>query len=150
MFLAALMSRSWLVPHLGQSHWRMFNGFLPLLYPQVEQTLAGRIPAVDDRKLAPVPLGLVFEHRAELSPTRVEYAPVETGFRRLPVGKVTARMFRIGFRRAPSGQVFDRKVFNDHRLVLADESGRELVEEVASSNPLTLAYALATFRRALR
>lgn len=38
MFLAALMSRSWWVPHLGQSHWRMFNGFLPLLYPQVEQT----------------------------------------------------------------------------------------------------------------
>ena len=37
MFLAALMSRSWWVPHLGQSHWRMFNGFLPLLYPQVEQ-----------------------------------------------------------------------------------------------------------------
>ena len=43
------------------------------------------------------------------------------------------RMFRIGFRRAPSGQVFDRKVFDDHRLVFADEPGRELVEEVAST-----------------
>lgn len=95
--------------------------------------LAGWVPAVDDRKLAPVPLGLVFEHRAELSPTRVEYAPVETGFCRLPVGKVTARMLRVRLRRAPSGQVFDRKVFDDHRLVLADESGRELVEEVAST-----------------
>lgn len=95
--------------------------------------LAGRVPAVDDRKLAPVPFGLVFEHRAELSPTRVEYAPVETGFCRLPVGKVTARMLRVRLRRAPSGQVFDRKVFDDHRLVLADESGRELVEEVAST-----------------
>ena len=95
--------------------------------------LAGRVPAVDDRQLASVPLGLVFEHRAELSPTRVEYAPVETGFCRLPVGKVTARMLRIGFRRAPSGQVFDRKVFDDHRLVFADEPGRELVEEVVST-----------------
>lgn len=44
-----------------------------------------------------------------------------------------ARMFRIGFRRAPSGQVFDRKVFDDHRLVFTDESGRELVEEVVST-----------------
>lgn len=95
--------------------------------------LDGRVPAVDDRQLASVPLGFVFEHGAELSPTRVEYAPVETGFRRLPVGKVMARMFRIGFRSAPSGQVFDRKVFDDHRLVFADESGRELVEEVVST-----------------
>ena len=44
-----------------------------------------------------------------------------------------ARMLRIGFRRAPSGQVFDRKVFDDHRLVFTDESGRELVEEVVST-----------------
>ena len=42
-------------------------------------------------------------------------------------------MLRVRLRRAPSGQVFDRKVFDDHRLVLADESGRELVEEVAST-----------------
>lgn len=95
--------------------------------------LAGRVPAVDDRQLASVPLGFVFEHGAELSPTRVEYAPVETGFCRLPVGKVMARMFRIGFRHAPSGQVFDRKVFDDHRLVFTDEPGRELVEEVVST-----------------
>ena len=38
MFLAALTSRSWTVPHAGHVHWRMPSGFAPSLTPHAEHT----------------------------------------------------------------------------------------------------------------
>lgn len=95
--------------------------------------LAAGIPLVDDRELASVPFGLVFEHGAELSPTRVQNAFVQTAFRLLPVVKVLSRIVRVSFRLAASAHVLDSQVLDDNRLVFTDDSGRELVEEVAST-----------------
>ena len=35
MFLLALISRSWCVPQIGQSHSRTFNGIFSAIYPQL-------------------------------------------------------------------------------------------------------------------
>lgn len=85
--------------------------------------LTAGIPLVDDRELAPVPLGLVFEHGAELSPTRVQNAFVQTAFRLPPVVKILSRIVRVGFRLAASAHVLDSQVLDDNRLVFTDDSG---------------------------
>lgn len=95
--------------------------------------LAAGIPLVDDRELASVPFGLVFEHGAELSPACVQNAFVQTAFRLLPVVRVLFRVVRVGFRLAVSAHVLDSQVLDDNRLVFTDDSGRELVEKVCAT-----------------
>lgn len=95
--------------------------------------LAAGIPLVDDRELASVPFGLVFEHGAELSPACVQNAFVQTAFRLLPVVKVLSRIVRVWFRLAASAHVLDSQVLDDNRLVFTDDSGRELVQEVGTT-----------------
>lgn len=95
--------------------------------------LAAGIPLVDDRELASVPFGLVFEHGAELSPACVPYAFVQTAFRLLPVVEVLSRIVRVSFRLAASAHVLDSQVLDDNRLVFTDDSGRELVEKVGAT-----------------
>lgn len=70
--------------------------------------LAAGIPLVDDRELASVPFGLVFEHGAELSPACVPDAFVQTVFRLLPVVEVVARIVRARFRLAASAHVLEQ------------------------------------------
>lgn len=95
--------------------------------------LAAGIPLVDDRELATVPFCLVFKHGAELSPTRVQNAFVQTAFRLLPVVEVLSRIIRVRFRLATSAHVLDSQVLDDNRLVFTDDSGRELVEKVGAT-----------------
>lgn len=95
--------------------------------------LAAGIPLVDDRELASVPFGLVFEHGAELSPACVPDAFVQTAFRLLPVVEVLSRIVRVRFRLAASAHVLDSQVLDDNRLVFTDDSGRELVEKVGAT-----------------
>ena len=94
--------------------------------------LAGRVPAVEYGERAPVPFALVFEHASELAPPGVGDAPVQPAFCGLPVGKVLAGVLRIGFRLAPAAHVPDRKVFEHDRLVFADQSRGQLVQEIGA------------------
>ena len=95
--------------------------------------LAAGIPVVNDRKLTSVPFSLVFEHGAELSPTRVQNALVQAAFRFLPVVEVLSRIIRVRFWLAASAHVLDSQVLDDNRLVFTDDSGRELVEKVGAT-----------------
>lgn len=122
---------------MGSAFWAIpladVQRFLAAVVSAGGADLAVWVPAVDDRKLAPIPFGLVFEHGAESSPTRVEYAPVQTAFRLLPVVEVLSRIIRVRFRLATSAHVLDSQVLDDNRLVFMDDSGRELVEKVGAT-----------------
>ena len=95
--------------------------------------LTAGIPVVNDSELTSVPFSLVFEHGAELPPTRVPDAFVQAAFRLLPVVEVLSRIIRVSFRLAASAHVLDSQVLDDNRLVFTDDSGRELVEKVGAT-----------------
>jgi hypothetical protein len=42
MFLAALTSRSWIVPHAAHVHWRTCSGLGPSFTPPLRETAGGR------------------------------------------------------------------------------------------------------------
>ena len=95
--------------------------------------LTAGIPAVNDRELTSVPFSLVFEHGAELPPTRVPDIFVQAAFRLLPVAQVLSQIVQVSFRLAASAHVLDSQVLDDNRLVFTDNSGRELVEKVGAT-----------------
>lgn len=94
--------------------------------------LRARIIPVDDDELSPIPFRLVFEHATEFRPSGVQNAFVQTAFSGLSVRKPMFRIVRVRFRSAPFRHVPHLEVFEYNRLVLADDSRTQLMEEVTA------------------
>jgi len=71
--------------------------------------LTGGKPPIDRDQCAPVPGGLVFEHRSQRQPRGIRDTPGQT----------------VVLQHVPDGQILD-----DNHLVLADESSRQLVQGI--------------------
>ncbi len=89
-------------------------------------SLRGREPAVDLDHLSPVPLGLVLQHLNKRTPS-----DITDGAGELSV----------------LDHVFDSKVFDADRLVLADQACRELLQKSLLLSAIR-AWTRATFSRA--
>ena len=108
MFLAALTSRSWTVPHSLHCHSRTCSGLGPSLTPHAEQTwLVGSNRPIF-AELPAVQLRLVLQHRHERRPAGVVHR----------------------LRQPRPREALHRKVLHRHRLVFADDLRGELVVEV--------------------
>lgn len=104
----------------------------PGLFSTVGADLRARIISVDDDELSPIPFSLVFEHATEFRPSGVQNAFVQTAFSGLSVRKPMLRIVRVGFRCASFRHIPHLEVFEYNRLVLADDSRAQLVEEVTA------------------